>query len=192
MIRASFEGTGEKVAAGLRSRGGRVEQILMRRMSILALELQKKIVTEKLQGQVLHHRSGKLAASIRALPTKKEGGFLVADVQGGGGPAFYGRIHEFGGTRSYEIRPRNKKALAFFGSGSGLSSGKQHILARKLSKPGHHPKLAGEFWMAGGVVVKSVMHPPLPMRSFMRVSLAEMRQEIINGIRQAMVDAATK
>jgi len=76
----------------------------------LMLELQAKIVGEKLQGQVLAHRSGKLAGSIRVVPAIVEGTSVVGIVQGAGGPAFYGRVHEFGGT--FDIPTHQRKVGA--------------------------------------------------------------------------------
>lgn len=48
-------------------------------------------------------------------------------------------------------------------------------------------------WFAGGfpVFAKSVIHPPAKMRSFMRYSLDEMKGEIIERMRAALI-AATK
>src|SRR5438132_4498213 len=113
MIRVTFSGTDAKAAAFLRSRAPAIIQALTVKMNSLAIRLQAKIVGEKLSGQVLAHRTGKLAGSVRVIPATAEGGVLRAGVEAGGGPAWYGRIHEYGGQGAYEIVPVNKKALAF-------------------------------------------------------------------------------
>lgn len=98
MLKISFNGSDERVAAALREKGPLIIQALLRKMNALMFALQSKIVGQKLQGQVLAHRTGKLAGSIRVVPATLAGEQIIGEVQGGGGPAFYGRIHEFGGT----------------------------------------------------------------------------------------------
>lgn len=100
-IKATFNGTDAQAVEFLRQRGPRVIETMTRRLNILMIKLQAHIVEDKLQGQVLHHRSGKLAGSIRVIPPSAEGAALTAGVEGAGGPAWYGRIHEYGGTFHY-------------------------------------------------------------------------------------------
>ena len=132
------------------------------RVSLLMLKLQAHIVTEHLSGRPpgLNQISGRLAGSIRAIPSEIQGEQIVGSVEGAGGPAWYGAVHEFGGTRAYQILPVNAKALRF---------------------------------EVGGRVVfaKSVNHPPLPERSFMRSSLVEMRDEIVASLQQAASEAGS-
>lgn len=104
-------------------------EALRTKLDALDFALQSRIVSDKLSGQVLQHRSGKLAASIRAIPTVREGTELVGSVEGGGGPAFYAKFHEYGTTRQYEIVPTNKKALAF------MVGGKQVFVKRVMHPP---------------------------------------------------------
>jgi len=142
--------------------------------------MQARIVSQKLQGQVLHHRSGKLGASIRVIRATVDGDIISGGVEGAGGPAWYGVVQEKGGTRSYEIRPVNKQALAFIPTGAGLSLGAHRTLTRNLrvGKPG----AVNAFADAGGVVVKKVIHPPLPARPYMSTTLEEMRGQIYAAI----------
>jgi hypothetical protein len=154
VIHAQIRGE-ETIPEALRGKFPAVMEALARRMTYLALRLQQKIVTEKLSGQVLAHRSGKLAGSIVAYPAEEVGTRLVARVEGATPPAQYGIVHEFGGAKTYVINPVNKKALRF---------------------------------MVGGKVVfaKYVFHPPLPKRAFMAPALEEMRDEILESLRQAV------
>lgn len=159
MFEATFDGTDREAAAALLAKGPKVLQILVNRMNVLGAKLQAHIVADKLQGQVLKHRSGKLSASIRLIPASVQSTTLFAEVLGGGGPAWYGAIHEYGGDRAYTIVPTNRKALRF---------------------------------VIGGRVIfaKRVLHPPLPMRSFMRSSLDDQRESIAIGLQQAMNEGA--
>jgi len=118
MITMSFDGTDVRVIETLQRAGPGVLAALVRAIEFLDLDFQRYVVTQKLQGQVLHHRSGKLASSVRVLPVTQQGAFVSGGVSAGGGVAWYGRLHEFGGRAAYEIRPRNAKALRFEIGGS--------------------------------------------------------------------------
>lgn len=168
-------------------RAGKIMALLSEKLTYLTLRLAQKIVGEKLSGQVLHHRSGKLIGSVHITPVEIVGTTISAGVESSAGPAWYGKVHERGGLKAYIIKPVNKKALAFFTSGknmfndsglAGTSRGKD--IMRKLRSGSQTGKR--QFMAGGGVVVKSVMHPPLPKRPFMAPSLEEMREEIIREL----------
>jgi len=159
MLKIGFNNTDAVAVENMRKRGPKIIAALAQRLTLLMFKLQRKIQTEKLQGQVLHHRSGKLFGSIHATPAKVEGTKLVGQVSGAGGPAWYGQVHENGGTRAYVILPVNKKALKFVMGGKDIFA-------------------------------KRVNHPPLPQRSFMASSLAEMREEIITSVQQTAREAS--
>src|SRR5262249_49443671 len=89
----------------------------------------------KLSGQVLHRRTGLLAGSVRVIPTQLRGTVLSGAVEGAGGPAFYGSIHEFG-CGPFEVFAVNARALHF------VSKGKDVFLT-KVS----HPGLPARPWM---------------------------------------------
>src|SRR6266702_3542014 len=109
MIEANFDGTDQKLVMLLKSKGTTVIEAVRKAIDRSTLQLQLHIVTSKLQGQVLHHRKGILAASIRAIPAAAEGTSIVGRVEGAGGPAWYGVVHEHGGTGPYEIVPKSRK-----------------------------------------------------------------------------------
>jgi hypothetical protein len=157
MLSLSFGGTDKQVLESLRLKFPRILEALRVKMDALNIALQAKIVGQKLSGQVLQHRTGKLGNSIRVIPAKIQGqSSIIGSVEGAGGPAFYGRFHEFGTSRSYTIVPVNKKALAF-----ALGGGKE-------------------------LIVKSVLHPPIKERSFLRSSQKEMQAQIISGLQDAL------
>jgi hypothetical protein len=151
---------GDQLGRFLSSRASMVQQAIIRALQAQMLNLQSHIVADKLSGQVLHHRTGKLIDSIRLEPTTPEiqGDTISAGVVGGGALAPYGKFHEFGTASAYFIYPKLKKALAFI-------------------KDGHQ------------VVVMKVLHPPIQERSFMRSSLEDLHGTIIAGV-QAAIDKA--
>jgi hypothetical protein len=129
VITFSFNGTDQKVAAAIRAKGPDIVDALRARMDAVTIALQGKIVTTKLSGQVLQHRSGKLAGSIRAIPATVSGSTIEGAVEGGGGPAFYGRFHEYGVDHSWEITATRAKALAFEIAGN-------LVFAKRVTHPG--------------------------------------------------------
>ncbi len=188
----------ERLAAAMLAKRTAVGEALMAKMNVMMANLQKKIVTEKLSGQVLHRHSGKLAGSVIAHPAEWTGTTLIGSVEAAGGPAFYGFVHEFGGSREYEIRPVNKEALAFFpggtlGGGGGFQQVNKATLASLFNVAGSLKRgRIKNFREFGGIVVKSVIHPPLPQRSFMRTSLAESKEIIKQGVVEAIATGLRK
>ncbi len=128
MIQLSFNGTDVRVISALDRMGPAVLASLARRIDVIDLHLQQHIVTQKLQGQVLHHRTGKLASSVRIVPVHNIGSRLSGGVEAGGGPAWYGRLHEFGGAGAYTIVPVQRKALHFMVGGAD-------VFARRVRHP---------------------------------------------------------
>jgi hypothetical protein len=109
-----FNGTDIRVLTALRRKSGEMVLALKRKTDELSLRLVAKIVGEKLHGQILQQRSGLLAGSVRPILAEISGNVVSGGVTAAGGPAFYGKVHEEGGTREYEIVPVNKKSLRFF------------------------------------------------------------------------------
>jgi len=132
-----------------------VHNALLRKITALSIELQRYIRTEKLSGQVLNKRTGALQSSVFQEVSDK-GTSIIAKVAAGRDVP-YARIHEYGGqTKPHDIYPKNAKALHFF--------------------------------MGGKEVFAKVVHHPgskMPERSYMRSSLADMKQEIIDGMTNA-------
>jgi len=186
MIRFSFNGSDKRVALALRERGQKLVAALREALDLSMLELVRRI-QEKLSGEVLHQRSGKLIGSVHKETTAVAGTQIIGRVTAAGGPAWYGRVHEFGGTRAYDIYPVKKRALAFM-AGGGVNS--RSFYFKQGSRRGSlRPKMYGKFAEAGGVVVKSVHHPPLPRRSFMATSQEELRGKIKSNLLEAAAKA---
>jgi phage gpG-like protein len=81
-----LKGTPEKLQGGMQ-----------RAFARIAIRLQQYIVQQKLSGQVLHHKSGKLASSVIQRVETTEGR-IAAIVQAGGLAVSYAGVHEYGGT----------------------------------------------------------------------------------------------
>jgi phage gpG-like protein len=116
-------------------------------------------IQQKLSGGVLNTRSGALASSIIATVDES-----LADVSvriGTSGDVKYAAIQEFGGTiPPHEIVPDKAKALAF------VVGGKQ-VFAARVNLPA----------------------VTMPERSYLRSSLAEMAEEIREGLSGAVAEA---
>ncbi len=149
----------QKLVQQLTDMPARLRSMLYKTVFTLALKLQKHIVVDKLQGQVLGHRSGNLQRSIQNDVTQNGPGvygrvFSSGDVK-------YAAIHEFGGRiPAHIIEPKNGEALRF------IMNGKE-VFARRVNHPGSNR----------------------PERSFMRSSLRDMRAEIISSIEKTVQEA---
>jgi phage gpG-like protein len=116
-------------------------------------------IQQKLSGGVLNQKSGALARSIVA--TVEESSADIAVTLASSPDIKYAAIHEYGGIiPPHEIVPDKARALAF------LVGGKEVFAARV-----NLPAIA------------------MPERSYMRSALAEMADEITEGLSEAAVEA---
>jgi phage gpG-like protein len=116
-------------------------------------------IQQKLSDDVLNIRSGALAGSIIA--TVDESSADISVRIGTSGDVKYAAIQEFGGTiPPHEIVPDKAKALAF------VMGGKQ-VFAARVNLPA----------------------VTMPERSYLRSSLAEMAEEIAEGLSGAVMEA---
>ena len=74
-------------------------------------------IQQKVTGELLQQRTGKLARSIEMIPAAVNGDVIEGAVQGGGGTALYAKFQEYGTSGPYEIAPNKVKALAFMLNG---------------------------------------------------------------------------
>jgi phage gpG-like protein len=116
-------------------------------------------IQQKLSGGVLNTRSGALASSIIA--SVDESSADVAVRIGTSGDVKYAAIQEFGGTiPPHEIVPDKAKALAFVVGG-------KRVFAARVNLPA----------------------VTMPERSYLRSSLAEMAEEIREGLGETVLEA---
>ena len=125
MIKAVLVGDPSRITESIRSLFPEIKSGVGRSMARLVIALSNKIKFEKLTGQVLRNRSGRLRDSISPRVTES-GNTVVGEV---GTNVAYASIHEYGGrTPAHDIFPRKGRALAF------MMGGKQVIV-----KSVHHP-----------------------------------------------------
>lgn len=137
-----------------------VAEYVARKVRALTTNLQRHIVADKLQGQVLRHRSGALGRSIQQAVTTS--GEITTGRVFSAGDVKYAAIHEFGGrTAPHDIVPTKAEALAFMMGG-------QQVFAKLVHHPGSN----------------------IPERSYMRTGLFDMSEEIVAGLRDAALAGA--
>lgn len=119
MLKITLSG-GEKLIEALKTKPVTIVSVLTGKLNALLFQLQSYIVSKKLSGQVLHRRTGVLSGSVRVIPATVAGASIIGGVEAAGGPAFYGAIHELGGTSSYQIVAVKARALAFMVNGKKI------------------------------------------------------------------------
>jgi phage gpG-like protein len=143
----------EEVLAWLSALPDSLKAALFAKSQDLATALQEK-VGDKLSGEVLQSRTGRLKDSIVSVTEESETQVNSSVFVGGDVP--YAAIQEYGGvTKAHIIAAANGRALAF------AMSGKQRFF-RSVNHPG------------------SV----IPERSYLRSSLDEMSDDIRDGLQE--------
>lgn len=99
----------EMVQLNLASMGIRVRDRVRTDVTRLTIQLQAKVKADKLSGQVLHVRTGRLRRSINAL-VRETPTSVVGQV---GTNVPYGTIHEYGGTVT--VRAHMRQQTMVFG-----------------------------------------------------------------------------
>lgn len=161
MINVTLVGDRE-IIAKLRSLPTVVHAAILAKVYELTLRLEAYIKTEKLNGQVLRRKTGRLARSIGSRIEDNITSVLGIVFQSSDVP--YGAIHEFGGkTNAHIIRPKKASVLRFFNKNGD----------KVFAKIVHHP---------GSV---------MPERSYMRSGLRDMSVQISLGLKEAVVNAVT-
>lgn len=114
-IKLSFDSPKlDALRAQLEAKASRIHAVLSVKLAAITQMLASKIVSDKLSGQVLHRRTGVLSGSVHATPVSDDGTVIRGSVEAAGGPAAYGKVHEFGTSgRGWEIRNVKAQALAF-------------------------------------------------------------------------------
>lgn len=136
-----------------------VQAALSAKAAELAEALRAHVADDKLSGQVLKVRSGALRASIGAEVSLD--GDAVAVRVFSAGDIKYAAIQELGGrTPPHDIVPTKARALAFLAGGKTV-----------FAKIVHHPG------------------SQIPARSYLGSALADMADEITDGLQAAVVEA---
>jgi phage gpG-like protein len=158
-MKVEFSVDDRAVTATLNHLPDKVRTALLRKLTALSLKLEAHIKQDKLSGQVLNVQTGALRRSI--FSTVEQGPDSIIATVGSSSDVHYGAAHEFGATIHIpEIAPVKAQALRF------VMGGKE-IFAKRVRA--HDVKM--------------------PERSFMRSSLADMQDEIRDGIKKAVLEA---
>lgn len=105
---------GDKAVVGkLEAFTGKLKAELKKAVQTLALMLQGKVQTGKLQGQVLRHITGNLSASIAQEVTEDETSVLGRVFSNG--TVKYARIHEFGFSGAEAVAAHQRRQTMVFG-----------------------------------------------------------------------------
>ena len=149
-----------------------LERAVIDKMDQLDILMQRK-AQGKLEGEVLHSHTHKLANSVRVIPAVKEGTAVVGRVQAGGGPAWYARVQELG-ARIPEV---SGKLMVFPGA-------ERQALVAALGKTRTRQILG-----RGGMVF-TMRHRAfdLPARPFMSTTQEEMRPQYLAEVQKTIAD----
>jgi len=175
MIQAVLVG-GDKLKEWLKTRKENLEVSTVRTMTMLVIKLTRKIKEEKLSGQVLKNRTGRLRRSIS--PDVRVGhDDIVGKVSTN---VVYAAIHEYGGTINHPgSRPKNGLALRW------LNPGFQGPLRTGRSGKVIKSETASAFVFAKSTKPHKIV---MPERSFMRSAQAEMQPEIHEAFHDAFTE----
>lgn len=102
----------DRVIARLGEMPGKINTAAKSSLDAWATELAGYIKADKLSGQVLNRRSGRLSASVH--PVTEQTSSSISGGAGGGAGVPYAKIHEFGGMiPAHQIVAKNAQALSF-------------------------------------------------------------------------------
>lgn len=167
MISGEVKGT-EAVVARIGRVDGNVRQSLIDTVKRLAISLQSYVVANKLSGQVLKRRTGTLARSIqwRADNSGDRISAFVGSRINEAKPLPYARVHEYGFQGPVTVRDHLRMMTQAFG--------------KEVKEPRQ-------------IQIRSyVRNVNIPERSYLRSSLFEMRQSVLDGIRDAVKEGVAK
>lgn len=123
----------EQTIANFKARGPQIIAALSGKINLLMFELASFVQREKLSGQMLVPRTGKLRASVHALETTIVGTSIRGTVAAAEGVAFYGQISEKGVPSMYEIAASKARFLKFIADG-------RERFAKSVTHPAMSPK----------------------------------------------------
>lgn len=153
MIRGRIAGQNETIVK-LGRANLRVREAVRLSISRLTLELLRKVKADKLSGQVLNVRTGRLRRSITQRVETSPGritGIVGTNVK-------YARVHEFGFTGQQSVKAHVRQIKSAFGRSL---SGARPVIVRAHSRNVH-----------------------IPERSFLRSALADMEPRIRSQMRE--------
>ena len=118
----------DALSEGLDRLPSQVMAAVVAKMTAATAELQRHVVDDKLHGQMLQSRSGRLARAIERTVQIK-GDSVEGTVFVAGDVPYAAILHHGGHTSPHDIVPDKAKALAF-------AAGGKHVFARIVHHPG--------------------------------------------------------
>ncbi len=155
----------EALLARLKNIPVKMRRALVTAVTRLSVETQRKVMVEKLSGQVLHVRTGTLRRSInREVTEEADGVFAIVGTN-----VRYAAIHEYGGT--ILLKPRERTVH--------FKMNKDGTLKQGFSKK-------KEATVSIKTAARSVgTYVNMPERSFLRSTMTEMAPRIRTEIKRA-------
>lgn len=149
----------------LQAMPGKVHTSLLSKMHILSIALEAHITDEKLSGQVLNIVTGNLKRSVfQVVEDSKE---VITATVASSSDVKYAAIHEFGGII------KHPGGTAYIYTGKWGDGAVQFVSNAN----------------ATAEMPRTKPHDiPMPERSFMRSSLSDMKEAIIAGLKQSLVE----
>lgn len=176
----------------MRTEGPSLIAAIQKQMTLSMFKVQSNVIGVQIP-KFFPRGAPNIAASVRVFPAELEGTKLIAFVQAGGprttketlgGPRAgqlvdYAAVQEMGAPHPWKIEP------VLYSIAWALST-------KSRATSGGLPK-ALAFKMGGNMILRrSVMHPGLIARPFLREALTEMKEQIVTDMREMIVRRLTE
>jgi phage gpG-like protein len=150
----------EALSAGLDRLSSQVSAAVGARVTAATAELQRHVIDDKLHGQMLNARTGRLASAVERRVEAK-GDSVVGTVFVNDSVRYAAILEQGGSTPPHDIVPDKAKALAFVAGG-------KHVFARVVHHPGSR----------------------FPARPYLAIALSDEADEIAAALKLAAINAA--
>lgn len=158
----------EEFLAKLRSRGPQIITVLTQKMNQLMILLQSKVVGESIPS-FFPNGAPNIAASVMFNPATLSGTKITGSVQAGG--------------------PKTTKVTLKSGRAVDYAAVQEYGVGHSYQILPFNKKALAFLFDGKQVIVKSVQHPGLMPRPFMRGELQNMEEYIVAELRRAAVEA---
>lgn len=118
----------EALSAALDRLASQVSAAVEAKVAVATAGLQRHVIDDKLHGQMLNARTGRLASAVERRVEVK-GGSIVGEVFVNDSVPYAAILERGGNTSPHDIVPDKAKALAF-------AAGGKHVFARMVHHPG--------------------------------------------------------
>lgn len=193
MFTVKFNSNDARVRQALEEKNAVLLNAVTQKMTFLMTKLQQKVVGETLP-RVAARRSGNLAASIQNPRAELSGTTIVGMLDYAGGTAWYGLVFEKG-RRGYAVNPLKQatgntgpgqKRGGTYKKGRGRVYG-ANVLSWKADGSSSYPPSTGGYYYYPYAFI-----PPRAATPFMAPALQEMKDEIVNGLRETITGVLLK